>query len=640
MTPQAFKGGEPGAGLTVAQYAEAKALPEEWLRDELGLRDVEVRGLPAVAIPYRGQDGEEHATRLRLSMNGGAQFAWPPGTHARGLVYGLDGRREAAARGWALLVEGESCVQTARRHGLPAFGIPGVGMFDDELTGPTLEGIEELILIREPGEAAAQLVEALRRSRLRVAVRVATLPHKDVSELHLAVGGDGEAFMAAIEEARERAEPLAEEPPEHSTDPPPTSWRPRSLLDAGGLPERRPEMLDGSVYPDSLGIFSGEPGVGKSWITLLLVAEQAAAGRAVLLIDLERDETLQLARLRALGLTDEAITRIGYLRPAEPAAPELLRELVAEWQPANVVIDSYDAALGLYALDPSKNDDLERFHRAVIEPLRSGGAAVVLTDHLAKDKERRGVYSIGGQRKLARADWHIRLDVLAPFARGRTGSVKLQTQKDNYGYLPRPAVGVLELVSDAAGERVTWTLRHANPEGEEGGTEAQPFRPTRLMEKVSLVLEASAEPLSRKQIEERVEGKREYVRQAADLLIVEGYAAAEEGKRGARLARSLRPYREADEAATSPRRRPGNEGATSPHLAPGGGARSNPHGRSASADLAPPRPDLAPSPGDHLAPGRPNTPDRGLGGGEVAGAPGEHPELPAPGDPNGDDIEW
>jgi len=100
------------------EYAAARRLPEDVLRDQ-GVRDAEWQDAPAVAIPYRDQDGAEMAVRFRVSANGSNPFRWPRGTRAKGLVYGLDGWKLAARTGWALLVEGESDVHTCRQHGVP-----------------------------------------------------------------------------------------------------------------------------------------------------------------------------------------------------------------------------------------------------------------------------------------------------------------------------------------------------------------------------------------------------------------------------------------------------------------------------------------------------------------------------------------
>jgi hypothetical protein len=202
--------GGGGVSLTVAEYAAAKQLPEGYLRD-LGVRDADWYGTPAIAVPYRDQDGADIAVRYRLSLNGPNPFRWPEGTRAKGLVYGLDGWDLAASAGYALLVEGESCCQTGRLHGTPVFGIPGALMFDDERTSPCLEGIETLYAVQEPGEAGERFIAALHDSSLADRVRVVRFEGvKDLSEVHLAVSGKTETFHAALKQAIGRAEPLAE----------------------------------------------------------------------------------------------------------------------------------------------------------------------------------------------------------------------------------------------------------------------------------------------------------------------------------------------------------------------------------------------------------------------------------------------
>ncbi len=195
-------------GLTVDEFAREKLLPNEFLAD-LGVTDADWFGKQAVGFEYRGQDGEVLAVRYRLAVGQPDPFRWPKGTRAKGLVYGLDGYKAAAGANSALIVEGESDQLTARLHGLPAFGIPGVSMFDDELTSPCLEGIGELLLVREPDGGGDLLVDAFRRSRLADRVRVVELgAHKDISDLHVAVNGDRERFLVEIERAIARARSL------------------------------------------------------------------------------------------------------------------------------------------------------------------------------------------------------------------------------------------------------------------------------------------------------------------------------------------------------------------------------------------------------------------------------------------------
>ena len=69
-------------------------------------------------------------------------------------------------------------------------------------------------------------------------------------------------------------------------------------------------------------------------------------------------------------------------------------------------------------------------------------------------------------------------------------------------------------------------------------------RPTRLMEKVSRLLEASPTPLSKNAVEKSIEGKAEWVRLACQLLIDEKFIAIENGARNSLNLRLLKEFRE------------------------------------------------------------------------------------------------
>jgi len=71
-------------------------------------------------------------------------------------------------------------------------------------------------------------------------------------------------------------------------------------------------------------------------------------------------------------------------------------------------------------------------------------------------------------------------------------------------------------------------------------------RPTHLMEKVSKLLEGSTTPLSKNAVEKGVEGRREWVFIAIQILIDEKFIAIENGARNALNLRLLKPFREAD----------------------------------------------------------------------------------------------
>jgi hypothetical protein len=184
---------------------------------------------------------------------------------------------------------------------------------------------------------------------------------------------------------------------------------------------------------------------------------------------------------------------------------------------------------------------VERFY-GLIDPLRKAGAAVVLTDNVAKSKETRGAWAIGSERKKSKAEVQLGMRTLAPLIRGGTGKAAIDVHKDRPGHLDRPSPGVFVLTSE--GDRCSWQIRPDESRGAE-----DTFRPTAIMEKVSRFLESEREPQSRNQIEKAGLGKTQYVRVAINCLIAEGNAQEFDGPRGARLVRSERPYREGDEGA-------------------------------------------------------------------------------------------
>jgi AAA domain len=326
------------------------------------------------------------------------------------------------------------------------------------------------------------------------------------------------------------------------------SWRPVSLRAVGSKPPERP-TIGGIVYAGLRHVLMGEPETLKTWAAQVLAAEEARAGRCVLFIDAENGPGLMLERFSALGLSDDEIDQILYVQPVEPLTSDTIladiAALLRTLKPTLVVLDSFDALLELHALDPNSTTEVGRFYRTVVDPLRSTGAAVVLLDHVSKDKLTRGRWAIGSQRKIGVAEVALGFELVHPFARGLTGLAKVTTRKDRHGHLPRPRAAELELRSDANTGAVTWAWKPSTADESDG------FRPTRLMEKVSRYVEAhvAEEKVPRAAVEEHVSGKRAYVREAMDRLVAEGYLEETQGPRGARLLTSVHPFREADDDA-------------------------------------------------------------------------------------------
>jgi putative DNA primase/helicase len=152
-------------GCTLDAYAASKNLPLEFLTsDDVALEDgtCYVRALrrevPAVAIPYADKNGEQVATRYRISPGGDDKFRWERGSSTT--LYGLHKLEEAHNAGYVLLVEGESDCHVAWYRGLPAVGVPGVDSWRDAWA-LHFDGIPKIFVLVEPDEAGKKLWRSL-----------------------------------------------------------------------------------------------------------------------------------------------------------------------------------------------------------------------------------------------------------------------------------------------------------------------------------------------------------------------------------------------------------------------------------------------------------------------------------------------
>jgi hypothetical protein len=327
------------------------------------------------------------------------------------------------------------------------------------------------------------------------------------------------------------------------------SWTPIDLQAADDDPPP-PPTIGGLVYPGRRHVVSGEPEALKSWLAAVLCVEEIRAGRPVVYADFEMGRRTMLERLRALGLTDEELGLVVYVTPDEPMTePAVLADverMLAVRSPSLAVFDSLTGALALHGCDPNSGVDVERFYRSVVTPIQESGAAFFALDHLPKDRQNRGKFSIGSERKIAATDVHLGVDIVRPFGRGKSGLATIKTHKDRPGYLARPKAAQLELTSDPETGQIVWSITAAKETGVVDGAR-KPFRPTCLMERVSQYLAACAEPPSRNRVEQDVIGNAAYIRVAMDVLVAEGYVHEIDGARNARLLRFVKLYRESED---------------------------------------------------------------------------------------------
>lgn len=187
-TAKSAGGAQSSRGCTVAQYAEAKRLPEPFLRS-LGLTDIVTSGVPAVRIPYFSSEGTEAAVQLRLALVktvGGPdeRFRWRTGS--RPCLYGLNRLDAASKAGYVVIVEGASDCHTLWHHGEPAVGLPGASIWKDEWA-TALADIPVVYVVIEPDQGGEATLKWISKSAVRDRVRlVRSFGAGDPSALYLA----------------------------------------------------------------------------------------------------------------------------------------------------------------------------------------------------------------------------------------------------------------------------------------------------------------------------------------------------------------------------------------------------------------------------------------------------------------------
>jgi hypothetical protein len=346
-----------------------------------------------------------------------------------------------------------------------------------------------------------------------------------------------------------------------------------AALLAGTIPKVEPDFLvrsDGQalLYAGKMHLLHGEPSGGKSWIALLAAVEILTLGGAVLYLDYEDSLAGVVGRLLALGAhPDDVVDRFRYVRQDGPfgtAEKSELGKVLAALNPDLVVLDGVAEALSRDGLSEDRATEVVEWIEKLPRWISRTGAAVVLLDHVAKDRETRGRWARGSSAKLAAIDGAAyEVNVLASFSKKRAGRVELKIAKDRHGSIGEigATAAVVNITPHADGERVVIELV---AKLEETASTAEPWRPTLLMAKVSAELERAVTPLTAKALGDLVHGKKELVREAIARLVAEGWV------RKYRIAsteflRLERPFREGeDPPPADPELFPGDAGDGNP----------------------------------------------------------------------------
>lgn len=321
-----------------------------------------------------------------------------------------------------------------------------------------------------------------------------------------------------------------------------TLWEFKNLADVSDEDPEPPTLGGlGLLYPSKRHVFSGPQETAKTVAAYILALEIMRAGGRVVLIDFEMGERDAKRRFVELGATDVQFALLDYVEPESPMT-DAVSETIVERKPQLVLVDASAGAYDLQELDDNNRGDVERFSSTFMRPFWKAKIATLIIDHVVKNVESRGNYAIGSERKVGGVDVHLGFTVVHPIKRGSKGVYKITTHKDRPGFHKRGKLADMELESDPETHAISWQFKAATETDQE-----HPFRPTHLMEKVSIFLERQTDAVSVRTVKAAKLGKDEYVREALKVLVDEGFVKVIEGQNRSLLHECVMAYREAND---------------------------------------------------------------------------------------------
>jgi hypothetical protein len=327
------------------------------------------------------------------------------------------------------------------------------------------------------------------------------------------------------------------------------SWTPSNLRLLGDRPIVKPSVGGvGLIYPGKRHVFSGTQEAAKTMAAYAVALATVRDEGRVLVADLEMGPYDARDRFRDLGATDSDFDRIFYIEPETPPSEKTFQILVDQFPVELAIIDAAAGAYALSDLDDNKRRDVEVWTNHWVRPLWQREVATIVIDHVVKNAENRGKYTIGSERKAGGVDVHLGFEPVAePLRRGGSAVYRVLTHKDRPGWLPRPRAAELHLSSDPETHAIAWSFRPPNADSVGDGDH---WRPTGLMAKVSRFLEHQTEPVTRNTVEGAIVGQAKFVRQAIDELVADGYVSQADGARRSKLLASVKPFTASDAVET------------------------------------------------------------------------------------------
>lgn len=313
-----------------------------------------------------------------------------------------------------------------------------------------------------------------------------------------------------------------------------TDWEPVDLVAVRRGQIKAPEAtlmrrVDGAflLTPGKTYSFSGESGSGKSWLALNTAREVLENGGTVLYLDFESDEKDINARLKALGVPEDYLPRVTYIKPG--LMNEFFVDVLVAQTYQFVVIDGVTSALTLSGQSgenlSNSAEAVTRWAASFPDRFANRGGTVVQIDHVVKNGAHGGYASGSQAKRAALTGAAFIIEAQKTFSKGQSGSmhVYLGGNKDRTGNLAHLGLDTKKglLLADV----------QVNVNAETGSVRMHLLPTTQdkhgaLKEKITTWL-ADGEPRSQREIRAHVKGKMDTVSQVVKELAASGHVRHE-----------------------------------------------------------------------------------------------------------------
>jgi len=271
------------------------------------------------------------------------------------------------------------------------------------------------------------------------------------------------------------------------------------------------------LYRGRINEFHAEPGTGKTNVAIAAAISVLSDGGKILVLDPEDNPRAYARRLRQFGCNPELVSSVSYLHNP---TPEEIEESIA-WASENpvdlVLLDGLAELMAGAGLSEDKADETIRFLKQYVRPFADMGAAVLLSDHVTKSTEGRGIFSRGSGAKLGRYDGIV-YEICAgkAYTPDEEGFVKLKIAKDRQGGVGPRGTIPYEVNFEPAADGTTaiaFTAKDASNREE--------WKPTAIMGKIVSHLTLYTTD-TKSGVANSIGGKRETVMKAIEILAKEG----------------------------------------------------------------------------------------------------------------------